>query len=108
MSKTGGDFGNAAKDTVLGVLRGTKEVGDQALDAGGNLGSAAKGAVEGAIAGAKEVGLNTEEAASSAAVGALKAADKISSAAAAQVHAAVTGTIAGVKVFLERKSARTR
>jgi hypothetical protein len=59
--------------------------------------------VQGAIAGAKEISLDTTEAASAAATGALKAAEQISSKAAQQVRKAVTGTIAGVKVVLKKE-----
>jgi hypothetical protein len=47
--------------------------------------------------------LDTTEAASAAATGALKAAEQISSKAAQQVRKAVTGTIAGVKVVLKKE-----
>jgi hypothetical protein len=57
--------------------------------------------VQGAIAGAKEISLDTTEAASAAANGALKAAGEISSQAMQQVRKAVTGTIGGVKVVLK-------
>ncbi len=111
VTDAGADIGSAAKGAVIDVLRGTKAVGGEALDAvhvtaavvkstaevGGGLGSAAKGA----IASAKALGLSAEEAASAAATGALKAAGEIGSAAAGQVRNAVTGTIAGVKVVLK-------
>jgi len=64
--------GAAAKGAILGVIRGTKEVGVGATDAigasasavvkataevGGDVAKAARSAVEGAIAGAKELGI---------------------------------------------------
>jgi hypothetical protein len=52
--------------------------------------------------------LNVGEAASGAANSALKAASEISTAAREQVHGAVTGTIAGVKVVLGDEEARSR
>jgi len=105
------------------VLRATKEAGRGALDAvtttagvvvkstaefGGDLKLAAEGIVEGAIAGAKDLRLNVGEAASAAANSALKAASEISTTAREQVHGAVAGTIAGVKVVLGDEEARSR
>ena len=75
---------------MVGVLRGTKHVGTEAIDTightagavihhtaavGGKLEHAATGLVEGAIHSAKGIGVSAEEAASAAAHGALKAAD---------------------------------
>jgi len=69
---------------------------------------AAEGVVEGAIAGAKDLRLDVGEAASAAANSALKAASEIGATAREQVHGAVEGTIAGVKVVLGDEEARSR
>jgi hypothetical protein len=60
----------------------------------------ARKAVEGAIDGARDrdIGVDTAEAASAAATGALKAAGDIGGEALAQVERAATGVIGGVKV----------
>jgi hypothetical protein len=57
--------------------------------------------VEGAIHSAKGIGVNAEDAASAAAHGALKAAQKVSSTAVDTVRNALTQTISGVKVVLK-------
>lgn len=115
-SHVGAHLGTAAKGTVIGVLRGTRHVGDQAIDTightagsviehtaavGGDLGHAATGLVEGAIHSAKGISVSGENAASAAAHGALKAADKVGSTAVETVRHAVTQTISGVKVVLK-------
>ena len=115
VAEVGGDVTTAARSSVLGVIRGTKDVATGSTEAisaaaeaavkavgdvGGDMASAAKGAVEGAIQGAKEVGVSAEEAASAAASGAIKGAGKVSSTAVEQVRNVVTGTISGVKVVL--------
>jgi hypothetical protein len=57
--------------------------------------------VEGAIDGAKSVTVNTEDAASAAASGAVEAAGEISESAVKTVRDAVSGTISGVKVVIK-------
>jgi hypothetical protein len=109
-------LGHAATGTVVGVLRGTKHVGSEAIDTightagavihhtaavGGKLEHAATGLVEGAIQSAKGIGVSAENAASAAAHGALKAAGKVGSAASDTVRNAVTQTIHGVKVVVK-------
>jgi hypothetical protein len=109
-------LGHAAKGTVVGVLRGTKHVGSEAIDTightagavihhtaavGGKLEHAATGLVEGAIQSAKGIGVSAEDAASAAAHGALKAAEKVSSTALDTVRNAVTQSISGVKAVLK-------
>jgi hypothetical protein len=69
VSQIGGDVGEASKGAMVGVLRGTKQVGTEAMntiagsastavksvsEVGGNVGSAAKSAVEGVISGVKQ------------------------------------------------------
>jgi hypothetical protein len=102
----------AAKAMMVGVLRTrtetmatishTAETAIQdAAELGGDLGDVATGLVQGAIHGAKERGVSVEEAAASAADGALKAAHQVSSAAFEIVRYAVTQTIYGVKVVMK-------
>jgi hypothetical protein len=122
---TGGDLTLAARGIVLGVLRGTQDLGGQTFDLiaetaanivkntaelTGDVASAAKGAVHGAIEGAREIGVNVEEAASSAATGAVKAAYEFGSEVGTKARNAVTGTISGIKVVLKEpfKSDRTK
>jgi hypothetical protein len=100
---------------VVGTLRGTREVGVEALEAvsisgraavkaasevTGDVASAARNAVEGAIIGARDVGLSAEQAAAAAATGALEGAGEVGGAAIDQVRNAVTGVIGGVRVVL--------
>jgi len=74
----GAHVGHAAKGTVIGVLRATKQTGAEAIDTightastlihstsevGGELGHAATGAVEGAISVARQAGVKAEDAA---------------------------------------------
>ena len=53
------------------------------------------------LEGARDLGVTTEQAASEAATGALRAAGEISSAAVTEVRDALAGTIKGVKVVLK-------
>jgi len=106
----------AARGSLLGVLRGTRELTGQTVDTlastagsvvkataevGGDVAATAKAAVEGAIEGAKEIGVDAAEAAWAAASGALKAAGDVSAAAVKQVQKAATGVISGVKVVVK-------
>jgi hypothetical protein len=68
---------------------------------GGNLEHATTGLVKGAIHSAKDIGVSAEDAASAAAHGALKAADKTSTTALETVRHAATQTISGVKVVVK-------
>jgi hypothetical protein len=101
---------------MVGTLRGAGKVGKTTLETvstnasaivratdevGGSVAGAAKGAVEGAIEAARDLGLSTEQAASAAGSGALKAAGAIGSTAFDEVRKVLTGTIAGVKVVLK-------
>ncbi len=112
----GAHVGDAARGTVIGMLRVSKHIGAEAIDTvgytayalihgtaevGGELGRAAKGAVEGAISAAKEVGISAEAAAAAAAHGALQAADTIGADALNSVRNALKETISGVKVVLK-------
>jgi hypothetical protein len=102
----------AAKAMMVGVLRTRTEtmatishtaetaIQDTA-ELGADLGDVATGLVQGAIHGAKERGVSVEEAAASAADGALKAAHQMSSAAFEIVRYAVSQTIYGVKVVMK-------
>ena len=107
--ETGGDLSLATKGIVLEVLKESREISTETLDAivkttaksAGDVASAAKGAVQGAIEGASEMGLDVEEAASRAATGAVKAAYEISSEVGTKVRNIVTGTISGFKVVLK-------
>ena len=98
---------------VISILRGTRLIGSEVLDAitrtagiaikavvesEGNLESAATGLVRGAIQGANELGINTEDAASAAAAGALNAVGDVRSTAYRAVLAAVTKSIEGITV----------
>ncbi|MCU0786590.1 MAG: hypothetical protein MUC91_00115 [Verrucomicrobia bacterium] len=114
VAQVGADLTQAAQGIMLGVLRGTKQTGKEALDTishtaqiairdtakvGGDVGAAATGLVVGAIEGAKEIGVSAEDAA--AADGAMKAAGKIGKTAVETVRKAVTKPVHGVKVVLK-------
>jgi len=118
----GGDLGDAAKGITVGILRGTRETGEEALKTvaqtartvihqtsklGGDLGSAAKGVVQGAIHMAKDLGLDSSKAASSAAESAMNAAEDVGSVAAEKVRIALTGTIDGIKLVLQAPLMKT-
>ena len=103
----------AAKAMMVGVLRtktntlatislAAETAIEDTAELGANLGDVATGLVQGAIHGAREMGVTVEDAAASAADGALKAAHDLSPAAFAIVRSAVTQTIYGVKVVLQR------
>jgi len=115
--QVGGDLGHATKGILVGVLRGTKATGKEALDTishtarvtiqdtaevGGDLGAAATGLVEGAIESAKKLGVSVEDAASAAANGALEAAGKVGSTAVSTVRKAVTKSSVDAKVVLKQ------
>jgi len=115
-SEMGGDLGPAAKGITVGILRGTRATGEEALKTvaqtartvihqtgklGGDLGSAAKGVVQGAIHMAKALGLDAAKAASSAAQSAMDAAEDVGSVAAEKVRSALAGTIDGIQVVLK-------
>jgi hypothetical protein len=119
----GAHLGQAAEGTVVGVLHGTKHVGGAAIDTightagavidhtaavGGNLEHATTGLMAGAIHSAKTIGVSAEDAASAAAHGALKAADKTGSTALQTVRHAATQTISGVKVVLKEPFAKSK
>jgi hypothetical protein len=122
-TEVGGNLGHTAKGVVVGVLKGTKHVGAEAIDtightaesmihhtseAGGELGHAAVGLVEGAIHSAKDLGVSAEDAASAAAHGALRGADKVGTKALETVRHAMTQTISGVKVVLKEPFKRSK
>jgi len=104
----------AAKANMVGALRSSKTETLAAIShaaeiaiqntarAGGDLGHVATGLVQGAIQCAKELGVSIEDAAASAADGALKGAHQVRSAAFDIVRSAVTQTIDGVTVRLRR------
>ena len=104
----------AAKATMVGALRSSKTETLAAIShaaeiaiqntarAGGDLGHVATGLVQGAIQCAQDLGVSTEDAAASAADGALKGAHQVRSAAFDIVRSAVTQTIDGVTVRLRR------
>ena len=104
----------AAKATMVRALRGSRSETLGAIShaaeiaikntarAGGDLGHVATGLVQGAIQCAKELGVSIEDAAASAADGALKGAHQVRSAAFDIVRSAVTQTIDGVTVRLRR------
>lgn len=109
----GCDLSPAMQGLVVSILRGTRLIGSEVLDAitrtaviaikavaesEGNLEGAATGLVRGAIQGANEIGVNTEKAASAAAVGALNAVGDVRSTAYQAVLAAVTKPIDGITV----------
>jgi hypothetical protein len=113
------DAENTIKGISVGVIRGTREKGREALltlsytgrtviretvREGGNLVHAAKGVVKGAIHSAKEVGLDAAEAAAVAADAALAGAESISRAAADSVRAAIDDTIDGIRVTIRGRS----
>ena len=115
----GGDLGAAARGVVIGVVRGTRGVafdsGNTGFDAirhsaesvvrsaarlSGDLATAARGAVEGAIHGAREANLDTKEAATAAAHGALLAAGELGPTAGERVRFALSEPIEGLRVTL--------
>ena len=115
-AKVGGEMGSVAHGFLLGLLRATKETGEEALvtithaascfiKQTGALGldcaGAATGLVEGAIAMSQELGLDAAQAAAAAAQGALEAAYDVGATAGDKVRDALKGTIAGVKIVIK-------
>jgi len=111
--QSGCELAQATQGLVISILRGTRLIGSEVLDAitrtagiaikavvesEGNLESAATGLVRGAIQGANELGINAEDAASAAAEGALNAVGDVRSTAYRAVLAAVTKSIEGITV----------
>jgi hypothetical protein len=116
----GGDLGAAARGVVIGVVRGTRagvfdagsvsgfdairhsseSVVRSAARLAGDLAAAARGAVEGAIQGAREANLDTKEAATAAARGALLAAGELGPTAGERVRLALSEPIEGLRVTL--------
>lgn len=103
-SQLGASLGEASKGLMLGVLLGTKQTRDHAINAimhtaevaiqntaavEGDLESVTTGLLKGAKQGAQEIGLRAEDAVSAAADGALKAARKIGLTAIATVRAGI-------------------
>jgi len=112
---SGGDLAPAAKAILMGVVRGTGETGEAALqllsqaarivirqtaDRSGNLAAAIKGIVLGAIASAKAIGVETAKAASTAAQGAVEGAGEAGSVTVERVRGALKEPIGGNKVVL--------
>jgi len=111
--QSGCDLAPATQGLVVSILRGTRLIGSEVLDAitrtaaiaikaaaesEGNLESAATGLIRGAIQGANEIGINTEDAAAAAAAGALNAVGDVRSTAYQTILAAVTKPIDGITV----------
>jgi hypothetical protein len=114
MIETGKNDTAAAKAAMVGALRGSRTETLAAISyaaeiairntarTGGDLGHVATGLVQGAIQCAQELGVTVEDAAASAADGALKGAHQVRSAAFDIVHGAMTQTISGVKVVMKK------
>jgi hypothetical protein len=112
-SSTGTHLGQTARSTLMGVLSTTHQVGDQAIETigytaramirhaaaqDGSLEDVAEGVVEGAVDAAGAIGVSGEEAASAAARGALKAAERLGPEAAKTVRRAIGRKVGGVGV----------
>ncbi len=110
---SGCDLAPATQGLVVSILRGTRLIGSEVLDAisrtaaiaikaavesEGNLKSAATGLIRGAIQAANEIGINTKDAAAAAAAGALNAVGDVRSTAYQTILAAVTKPIEGITV----------
>ena len=95
-AETGGDLGAAARDTVIGALRGTREVADAALE---TIGTSVRMicATEGALLGAKSVGMNALDAVAAAAGAAVEGAARAHSDIGRTARSAVEGAIWGAK-----------
>jgi hypothetical protein len=97
---------NSIKETGAAILNTISRTSDAAIRdtaaLGGDLAAAATGLVKGAIESAKKMGINTEEAAASAADGALKVAVQVGATAVETVRKAVTRPVNGVKAELKK------
>jgi hypothetical protein len=115
------DIENTVKGISVGVVRGTREKGRDALRTlghtsttvmrefgrrGGNLVHVSKGLVKGAIHSAKELGLDAAEAATIAADAAFEEAERLGHDAADSVRAAVADSVDGIRVLLRRRAQR--
>jgi len=115
-ANVGAEIGLVAQGFLRGLLRATKETGEDALvtigyaaacfvKQAGMLGldcaAAAVGLVEGAVGLAKDLGLDAARAASVAAQAALTAAYDVGAAVGDNVRDALKGTIAGIKVVVK-------
>jgi hypothetical protein len=111
--QSGCELAPATQGLVVSILRGTRLIGSEVLDAitrtaaiaikaaaesEGNLESAATGLIRGAIQAANEIGINSEDAAAAAAAGALNAVGDVRSTAYQTILAAVTKPIDGITV----------
>jgi hypothetical protein len=111
--QSGCELAPATQGLVVSILRGTRLIGSEVLDAitrtaaiaikaaaeaEGNLESATTGLIRGAVRGANEIGINTEDAAAAAATGALNAVGDVRSTAYQTVLAAVIKPIDGITV----------
>ena len=115
--QAGADLAQAATGLMLGVLRGSTEVGTSSLHIishtaqvairetkaiGGDLEAVATGLVLGAIEGARKMGVSRAEAAAAAADGALKASHSLGSQIFETVQNAVTHSMHGIKVVMKK------
>jgi hypothetical protein len=89
-------------ETMATIIRIAELAIQEAAEVGAELADVATGLVHAAIYWAKDLGITIEDAAASAADGALKGAYQLSAAAFAIVCRAVTQTINGVTVMLRR------
>lgn len=119
VTEVDGDLGQATRGLVVGVVRGVRQSGAAnlvtigrtsesvirtAARLSGDVGAAARGLIEGAIQSAREIGLDAAAAGTAAAIGAMKAAGQIGTAAGDRVRHSLVHAIATVDVVLNEPS----